>query len=199
GQYANLAEMPAGAVVGTSSLRRESQIRARYTHLVIKPLRGNLDTRLGKLDAGEFDAIILAATGLERLGMQDRIRMVLSPEESLPSAGQGALGTEINKDRTDLLPILQPLVCEHSTARAEAERSVSRVLGGSCQGPRAASAEILSPDDPNHTPGQTLRIRALVAEPDGSVVHRAEETGPASDARAMGERVAKDLIAQGAD
>lgn len=199
GQYANLAEMPAGAVVGTSSLRRESQIRARYPHLVIKPLRGNLDTRLGKLDAGEFDAIILAATGLERLGMQDRIRMVLSPEESLPSAGQGALGIEINKDRTDLLPILQPLVCEHSTARAEAERSVSRVLGGSCQVPMAAYAEILSADDANQTPGQTLRIRALVAEPDGSVVHRAEETGPASDARAMGERVAKDLIAQGAD
>lgn len=197
GQYANLAEMPEGAVVGTSSLRRESQIRARYPHLVVKPLRGNLDTRLGKLDAGEFDAIILAAAGLERLGMQDRIRTVLSPEDSLPSAGQGALGIEINKKRTDLLPILQPLICAQSTARAEAERSVSRVLGGSCQVPMAAYAEILnSADDASE---ETLRIRALVAEPDGSVVYRAEETGPAKDARAMGERVARDLIAQGAD
>jgi len=197
GQYANLAEMPAGAIVGTSSLRRESQIRARYPHLVVKPLRGNLDTRLGKLDAGEFDAIILAAAGLERLGMQDRIRTVLSPEDSLPSAGQGALGIEINKKRTDLLPILQPLICAQSTARAEAERSVSRVLGGSCQVPMAAYAEILnSADDASE---ETLRIRALVAERDGSVVYRAEETGPAKDARAMGERVARDLIAQGAD
>lgn len=198
GKFASLADMPKGAVVGTSSLRRESQIRARYPHLVVKPLRGNLDTRLGKLDAGEFDAIILAAAGLERLGMQDRIRTILSPEDSLPSAGQGALGIEINKERTDLLPILEPLICAESTARAEAERSVSRVLGGSCQVPMAAYAEIQPAQGAVDTEKE-LRIRALVAEPDGSVVYRAEETGPVSEARVMGERVAKDLIAQGAD
>lgn len=190
--YDDLASMPAGSVVGTSSLRRESQIRARYPDLVVKPLRGNLDTRLGKLDAGEYDAIILAAAGLQRLGLEHRMRTELSADDSLPSAGQGALGIEISQAQHDLLqPLLAPLVCAQSTARAAAERSVSRVLGGSCQIPMAAFAEIIDE-------GQLL-IRALVAEPDGSVVYRAQESGPLEQAQAMGERVAKDLIRQGAD
>lgn len=192
-RYASLTEMPAGAVVGTSSLRRESQIRARFPHLKVQPLRGNLDTRLAKLDAEEFDAIILAAAGLQRLGLQDRIRTLLTTDESLPSAGQGALGIEISSERLDLIPILEPLVCPESTACAEAERSVSRVLGGSCQIPMAAYAERVSDKE-----GQ-LRVRALVAEPDGSVVYRAEEMGPLQTAREMGERVAEALIAQGAN
>jgi len=193
-KYEDLAAMPAGSIVGTSSLRRESQIRARYPHLEIKPLRGNLDTRLGKLDADEFDAIILAAAGLERLKLQERIRHVLSAEDSLPSAGQGALGIEISQDRQDLLSVLAPLVCASSTAQAEAERSVSRVLGGSCQIPMAAYAEIFTAaDEP------ALHVRALVAEPDGTIIYRAEQQGPLSQARAMGEEVANDLIGQGAD
>jgi len=175
-QYDHLAAMPDGAVVGTSSLRREAQIRKRFPGLTVKPLRGNLDTRLAKLDAGEFDAIILAATGLERLGMTERIRAVLSPDDSLPSAGQGALGIEIAKNRDDLLPVL-------------AERAVSRVLGGSCQVPMAAYAEVHD---------NQLTIRALVAEPDGTVVYQDQETGPAEQARALGEHVAQRLQKQGA-
>jgi len=188
-QYDHLAAMPDGAVVGTSSLRREAQIRKRFPGLTVKPLRGNLDTRLAKLDAGEFDAIILAATGLERLGMTERIRAVLSPDDSLPSAGQGALGIEIAKNRDDLLPVLAPLACAKSTLRAEAERAVSRVLGGSCQVPMAAYAEVHD---------NQLTIRALVAEPDGTVVYQDQETGPAEQARALGEHVAQRLQKQGA-
>ncbi|MCQ9616195.1 hydroxymethylbilane synthase [Paenalcaligenes niemegkensis] len=188
-KYDELAALPAGSVVGTSSLRRESQIRERYPQLVVKPLRGNLDTRLGKLDNGDYDAIILAAAGLARLNMGDRIRSFLSCEESLPSAGQGALGIEILEERTDVAQWLAPLACPLSTSRALAERAVSRVLGGSCQVPLAAYAELDA--------GQ-LHIRALVAEPDGSHVIRAETSGPADQAEALGESVANDLLAKGA-
>ena len=187
--YASLADLPEGAVVGTASLRREAQIRERYPHLEIKPLRGNLDTRLGKLDKGEYDGIILAAAGLIRLGLGDRIRSLLSPEDSLPSAGQGALGIEIMEANSELQALLAPLACAESTARAVAERTVSRLLGGSCQVPMAAYATIET--------GQ-LHLRALVAEPDGSRVIRAEATGKAEDAVALGTEVANALLADGA-
>lgn len=188
--YASLADLPHGAVVGTSSLRRESQLRERFAHLTIKPLRGNLDTRLAKLDAGEFDAIILATAGLKRLGLAERIRSSIAIDDSLPSAGQGALGIETHADRQDLQAWLAPLVCQASTYRAQAERAVTRVLGGSCQVPLAAYAEI---------EGDQLWVRALVAEPDASVVYRAEARGPLAAAEALGQQVGEDLLQQGAD
>lgn len=187
---ASLDELPAGAVVGTSSLRREAQLRARYPHLVIKPLRGNLDTRLGKLDRGDYAAIVLAAAGLRRLGLGDRIRSVLPVDLSLPAAGQGALGIEIMESRTDLKAWLEPLVCAQTTACTLAERAVSRALGGSCQVPLAAYAMLR--DD-------GLFLRGLVAEPDGRRILRAQALGSPDQAESLGEAVARDLLDQGAD
>ena len=187
--YASLDELPAGAVVGTSSLRREAQIRAAYPHLQVQPLRGNLDTRLGKLDRGEYAAIILAAAGLRRLGLSQRIRNTISPDASLPAAGQGALGIEILASRTDMHQWLQPLACHEASVCCEAERAVSRVLGGSCQVPLAAHAVL---------DNETLHVRGLVATPDGATIIRAEKTGPASDAVVLGESVAKELLQAGA-
>ncbi len=189
-RYASLDELPEGSVVGTSSLRRESQIRARFPKLVVKPLRGNLDTRLGKLDKGEYDAIILAAAGLRRLGLGSRIRSLLEPAVSLPAAGQGALGIEILEARAELVSWLSPLACPQTTACAVAERAVSRVLGGSCQVPLAAYAQV-------H--GDTLNVEALVAEPDGSLVIRSQEAGKLADARSVGEAAARQLLSQGAE
>lgn len=188
-RYATLADLPAGAVVGTSSLRRESQIRARYPQLVVKPLRGNLDTRLGKLDRGEYDAIVLAAAGLNRLGLTDRISSLLDPAESLPAAGQGALTIEIRDDRDDMRAWLAPLNDADATSISLAERAVSRRLGGSCQVPLAAYAEIA--DD-------TLTLRALVASPDGTRMLRAHGSGPVAQAQAIGEAVAAELFDAGA-
>jgi len=188
-RYGSLAEMPPGAVVGTSSLRREAQIRERHPQLQVKPLRGNLQTRLGKLDRGEYDAIVLAAAGLRRLGLTDRIRMLLAPEDSLPAAGQGALGIEIRADRNDLRAVLAPLTHAPTMAQALAERAVSRRLGGSCQVPLAAYAQ---------TQGDSLRLRALVAMPDGSRIIRAERVGPAAQAEALGLAVAEELLQAGA-
>ena len=187
--YKNLADMPAGAVVGTSSLRRESQVRAAYPHLTVKPLRGNLDTRFGKLDRGEYGAIILAAVGLRRLNLHDRIRCCLEPVESLPAAGQGALGIEIMAERQDLANWLAPLACSTATACSLAERAVSRVLGGSCQVPLAAYAELQ---------GETVHLNALVAEADGTTVIRASGSSPVSQAQSMGESVARELMDKGA-
>ncbi len=188
-QYSTLADMPPGAVVGTSSLRRESQVRERYPHLDVKPLRGNLDTRLGKLDRGEYDAIILASAGLRRLGLESRIRSYLSVQDSLPSAGQGALGIEILESRTDVAQWLAPLSCPQSTACAIAERAVSRALGGSCQVPLAAYATLHQ---------DQLFIQGLVAEPDGSRVYRAQRTGHLDQAEALGLDLAQELKDQGA-
>ncbi len=187
--YANLDDMPAGAVIGTSSLRRESQLRQQYPHLTVQPLRGNLDTRLGKLDRGEYAAIILAAVGLQRLGLESRIRAYLSPEQSLPAAGQGALGIEVLEARADMHTWLAPLSCPVTTACALAERAVSRALGGSCQVPLAAYAQV----DQN-----TLHIRALVAEPDGSEILRSEASGPADGAEQLGQQAAQELLGKGA-
>jgi hydroxymethylbilane synthase len=187
-RYATLRDLPDGAVVGTSSLRRESQIRARFPHLQVRPLRGNLDTRLAKLDAGGYDAIVLAAAGLERLGLASRIRAVLEVEESLPAAGQGALGIEIRADRDDVREWLAPLVSARTTACVIAERTVSRVLGGSCQVPLAAYATI---------DGDTLGLRALVASVDGQRLVRAAVSGPAAQAESIGAAAAQKLLDQG--
>lgn len=184
-----LEDLPAGAVVGTSSLRREAQLRARFPQLAVKPLRGNLDTRLAKLDRGDYAAIVLAAAGLQRLGLADRVRAALPPELSLPAAGQGALGIEIMAARNDLAAWLQPLASPSTTACTQAERAVSRRLGGSCQVPLAAYAVLREQD---------LFLRALVAETDGSRVLRAEAHGSPDAAEALGESVAQALLAQGA-
>jgi len=192
-QFASLDEMPAGTVVGTSSLRREAALRTRYPHLVIRPLRGNLDTRLGKLDRGEYGAIILAAAGLKRLGLGDRIRALIAPESSLPAAGQGALGIEIRSDRPELAEWLAPLNHQPTLLAVSAERAVSRRLGGSCQVPLAAHARWI---------GSDLQLDAFVALPDGSRNVRAAALAPAAtvaDAEALGATVAGDLLAQGAD
>lgn len=189
-RFETLESLPERAVVGTSSLRRESQLRARYPHLVIQPLRGNLDTRLSKLDSGQYDAIILAAAGLQRLGLGNRIRSFLSVDESLPAAGQGALGIEILQARPDLLERLTPLSCPQTTVCALAERAVSRALGGSCQVPLAAFAEIQ---------GREVHLRALIAQPDASLILRAEGTAAADQAEALGLALAQDLMNKGAD
>jgi hydroxymethylbilane synthase len=187
--FASLADLPEGAVVGTSSLRREAQLRARFPHLKIEPLRGNLDTRLGKLDSGQYAAIILAVAGLERLGLAHRIRSHISVEDSLPAAGQGALGIEILQSRSDLLELLTPLSCHATTACALAERAVSRALGGSCQVPLAAFAQV---------DVRNIHIRALVASPDGKIIYRAQAQGLIPDAQTLGLQVAEQLMAQGA-
>ncbi|NDV11231.1 hydroxymethylbilane synthase [Crenobacter caeni] len=188
-RYASLAELPVGAVVGTASLRRESQIRARYPHLVVKPLRGNVQTRLGKLDAGEFDAIILAASGLKRLGLAERIRTELAPSESLPSPGQGALGIEIRADRADLAELLAPLNHPDTRDCVTAERALSRQLGGSCQVPLGGFATLSD---------GVLTLGGFVAHPDGSVMLTATASAPRDYADALGRAVAKRLVDDGA-
>lgn len=191
--YADLASLPAGAVVGTSSLRREASLRARFPHLVIQPLRGNLDTRLGKLDRGDYAAIILAAAGLKRLGLADRIRSTIAPEESLPAAGQGALGIEIRADREDVRACLAPLHDAPTALAVTAERAVSRILGGSCQVPLASFAQ--------WSGAGTLRLRAFVASQDGTRKLAADgEATPSTlaEADALGVRVAQQMLAGGA-
>lgn len=187
--YASLAELPAGAIVGTASLRRESQIRAQFPALVVKPLRGNVQTRLAKLDAGEFDAIILAASGLKRLGLGQRIRAELAPSQSLPSPGQGALGIEIRSDRADLRELLAPL--NHADTRdcVLAERALSRTLGGSCQVPLGGFATLQ--DD-------VITLGGFVAYPDGSRMLTASASAPRAYADALGRAVAKKLVDDGA-
>ena len=187
--YTSLEELPAGAVVGTSSLRREAQLRARFPRLQVKPLRGNLQTRLAKLDAGDYDAIILAAAGLQRLQLEDRIRCILSPADSLPAAGQGALGIEIAAHRYDLLEILNPLNHPLTNACVSAERALARALGGSCQVPLAAYC--------TEADG-LLTLHGLVGHPDGSVVLEAQAEAPLAYADALGRAVAKRLADEGA-
>ena len=187
--HANLEALPAGSVVGTSSLRRESQLRARFPHLKIEPLRGNVQTRLRKLDEGKYAAIILAAAGLKRLGLGDRIRAIISSESSLPAVGQGALGIECRSDRADLVGVLAPLHHADTAACVLAERAMSRKLGGSCQVPLGGFAEVV---------GGKLRMRGFVATPDGSRLLRAEQTGSINDPEALGNAVAQALLAQGA-
>lgn len=188
--HASLAELPAGAVLGTSSLRRQALIAARYPHLVIQPLRGNLDTRLGKLDRGEYAAIILAAAGLKRLGLPNRIRALIEPEQSLPAPGQGAMGIEIRSGRNDLREWLAPLNHVATAHAVIAERAVSKTFGGSCQIPLGAFATI---------DGGSMRLRAMVATPDGKRIASADLAGPIDGWEALVGQVADALRAQDAD
>ena len=187
--YAGLEDLPAGAVIGTSSLRRGAQITERFPALEIRPVRGNVNTRLAKLDRGDYAALVLAASGLKRLGMQSRIRDYLSIEQSLPAAGQGALGIECSALRLDLIAAIAPLAHRGSTLCLAAERAVNRALGGNCSIPLGAYAEIW---------GETLRLRALVAAPDARRVARAEATGTADAPEALGMAVAELLRQRGA-
>ncbi len=188
-QYANLTELPAGAVVGTSSLRREAQLRERFPHLAIAALRGNVGTRLRKLDEGQYAAIILAAAGLKRLGLENRITAHLSPEESLPAVGQGALGIECRSDAHELRAWLAPLHDADTAACVTAERAFSRALSGSCHTPLAGHAVLA---------GGQLWLRGLLASRDGSRVLRGERRGEAAAAESLGLALAEDLRAQGA-
>ncbi|MBT3888711.1 MAG: hydroxymethylbilane synthase [Nitrosomonadaceae bacterium] len=188
--YKSLDALPAGSVVGTSSLRRESQLRARFPYLQVQPLRGNVQTRLRKLDEGQYAAIILAAAGLKRLGLADRITTVLSPELSLPAVGQGALGIECLSERTDLIELMKPLHHIKTGQCVESERAMSRELGGSCQVPLGGFAEIIE---------GKLVLRGFVASPDGSRMLSTQLNGDPATGETMGIHLAKDLKAQGAD
>ena len=188
-QYASVDSLPQGSVVGTSSLRRQAQIMARRPDLHVRFLRGNVNTRLAKLDAGEYDAIILAAAGLMRLGFHDRIRYAMPPEESLPAGGQGAVGIECRSDDIELQALLLKLNDEDSALRVRAERALNTRLNGGCQVPIACYAE--------RENGQ-LWLRGLVGDPDGQRLLRAEARGAESDPETLGISVAEDLLAQGA-
>ena len=188
--HASLESLPPGSIVGTSSLRRESQLRARFPHLKIEPLRGNVQTRLRKLDEGQYAAIILAAAGLKRLGLGERIRALISPENSLPAVGQGALGIECLSDRPDLEILLRPLHDAETAACVLAERAMSRALAGSCQVPLGGFAEIKA---------GKLHMRGFVASPDGQRLIRAEQSGNIDQPEDLGNAVANALRAQGAE
>jgi hydroxymethylbilane synthase len=188
-QYEALADLPEGAVVGTASLRREAQIRARFPYLQIKPLRGNVQTRLRKLDEGEFDAIILASAGLIRLELAHRITGFIDVAESLPAPGQGALAIEISAARPDLLAVLAPLNHASTVACVLAERTLSRFLGGSCQIPLGAYA--------TENEGM-VTLQGLVASVDGLTVLKTEATAPLKEAEALGALLAEQLRVQGA-
>ncbi|MET0311767.1 MAG: hydroxymethylbilane synthase [Burkholderiaceae bacterium] len=192
-RYESLAALPHGAVVGTSSLRRMVLLRAQRPDLKIEPLRGNLDTRLRKLDEGQYDAIVLAAAGLKRLGLGERIRCAFEPAEMLPAVGQGALGIEIRSHRTDLVQVLAPLAHQATWLSAAAERAVSRAMGGSCSMPLAAFAT---------WQGEYLRLEAAWGDPEGvaPLVHArsAEAVADLAQAAALGEEVVKRLRAGGA-
>ena len=188
-RFASLAEMPAGGTIGTSSLRRSAQIVERYPALNIRLLRGNVDTRLAKLDRGEYDAIVLAVAGLKRLGLEARATARLSADEMLPAPGQGALGIECLAAREELVALLAPLADGSTTACVLAERAVSRALGGNCSLPLAAFAQANT---------DNMRLRALVASADGRRVVRCELEGDIADPLALGERAAQELRRQGA-
>ncbi len=190
--YASLEELPNGAVVGTSSLRRESVLRAKFPHLEIQPLRGNLDTRMSKLDRGEYQAIILAAAGLKRLGLEKRIRAYLPYDPYTPAAGQGALGIETLSQHPNIKQWLMPLNDAPTLYAVSAERMVSRQLGGSCEVPLAAHAV---------WDQQQMQIQSFVASTDGKKICLAKghaKVDSIADAEALGLDIAKELIAQGA-
>jgi hydroxymethylbilane synthase len=192
-RHACLEDLPEGAVVGTSSLRRQVQIRAIRPDLRIEPLRGNLDTRLRKLDEGHYDAIVLAAAGLKRLGLADRIRSVIEPDQMLPAAGQGALGLEVRAEQADLIAVLAPLNHLPTRLATLAERAVSRALGGSCSMPLAAHA-VWQADG-------SLVLQGLLGHPERAGLLKAQaQATPTTDAQAdaLGQQVAQALIDQGA-
>lgn len=188
-RYADVPALPAGARVGTSSLRRECQLRARHPALRVEPLRGNVTTRLKKLDAGDYDAVILAAAGLKRLQLEQRITRLLTPSESLPAPGQGALGLECLSRRTDVIKWLAALNHPATARCVAAERAFSRALSGSCNVPLGAYAEV---------EGRSIRLRAFVGAPDGARLVSGELKGPAGDPESLGITLAEGLKVQGA-
>jgi hydroxymethylbilane synthase len=192
-RYESLDDMPPGTVVGTSSLRRAAQVHALYPHLAVSSVRGNLDTRLRKLDEGQFDALLLAAAGLVRLGLSDRIRGILPATQSLPAPGQGALGLEIRAEDRALAQWLAPLADPFTTACVHAERTVARAFGASCEVPLAAYA-FQDPDTP-----EGLRLEALVALPEGTRIVRAQAQGAVQDWSALAQTVIAQLRAEGAE
>ena len=188
--HARLAELPQGAVVGTCSLRRQCQLLAWRDDLQIRDLRGNVNSRLAKLDAGDFDAIILAGAGLQRLGFDERIRELLAPEQSLPAIGQGAIGIECRADDARINALLAPLADADTSIRIAAERALNARLMGGCQVPIAGYAELEN--------GQ-IWMRGLVGSPDGREVIRGERRGPAGDAAILGTALAEELLERGAE
>ncbi len=190
-RYQALADLPTGSVVGTSSLRRECQLRARRPDLQVKFLRGNVNTRLRKLDEGEYDAIILASAGLIRLGFSERIAQRIDVTDSLPAGGQGAVGIELRSDDDTTLALLQIVHHEPTAQRVKAERAMNQRLQGGCQVPIACYAQY----DPD---GEQLWLRGLVGKPDGSLLLRAEARASAVQAEQLGIGVADDLLVQGA-
>lgn len=188
-RYASLEDLPKGAIVGTSSLRRESQLRHYFTEMRIEPLRGNVNTRLKKLDNGEFDAIILAAAGLKRLGFEARIKTELDEVRFIPAIAQGALGIEYRADRADIAAWLAPFATTETTAIVAAERALGRALTGSCDVPLGGRGQIVD--------GQ-LRLEGFVALPDGTRVIRDTVMGSIKNPEAIGVALGKLLIEQGA-
>ncbi|MBT2151444.1 MULTISPECIES: hydroxymethylbilane synthase [Pseudoalteromonas] len=188
--FANIDALPQGAIVGTSSLRRQCQIRALRPDLEIRDLRGNVNTRLAKLDSGQYDAIILAAAGLIRLEMGERIRDFIEPEVSLPANGQGAVGIECRIDDEVTKALLAPLEHSETRIRVNAERAMNRHLEGGCQVPIGAYALV---------DGEQVHLRGLVGAIDGSEILRDEISGHVDDAEKLGIELAKKLLAQGAD
>lgn len=187
--YDSIADLPEGAVLGTCSLRRQAQVRERRPDLKIVDLRGNVNSRLQKLDDGQFDAIILAAAGLKRLGFDDRIRCEMEPEESLPAVGQGAVGIECRLDDSRTIELLQTLSDPDTTTRVLAERAMNNRLEGGCQVPIAGYSVL---------EGDQIWLRGLVGEPDGSQIIRQEVRGPREQAEALGTQLAEALLQQGA-
>ncbi|MEH6387204.1 MULTISPECIES: hydroxymethylbilane synthase [Pseudomonas] len=187
--HESVDSLPHGSIVGTSSLRRQAQIMARRPDLKVNFLRGNVNTRLAKLDAGDYDAIILAAAGLMRLGFHDRIRYAMPPEESLPAGGQGAVGIECRTDDAELHALLAPLNDEDSALRVRAERALNHRLNGGCQVPIACYAERQNGE---------IWLRGMVGDPDGTQMLTAEARGPEATPEELGIAVAEDLLSQGA-
>lgn len=188
-RYTTLESLPEGAVVGTSSLRRQAQLQALRPDLNVQDLRGNVNTRLNKLDEGQYDAILLAVAGLRRLGFDSRISQVLQPPQWLPAAAQGALGVEIRNDDAATLQRLQPLADDSTRLCVEMERAFNRRLGGSCQVPIAAHARL---------EGERLQLQGLVADPDGSRVIRGQCSAAVGQHQAAAETLAVQLLQQGA-
>jgi len=190
--YAALSDLPQGAIVGTSSLRRQCQLKAKRPDLDIRDLRGNVNTRLRKLDEGQYDAIILAAAGLIRLEMSERIAQFIEPEEMLPANGQGAVGIECRQNDEQIKALLAPLECSKTRSRVLTERAMNKALEGGCQVP-IASYSLLSSD------GKEISLRGLVGAIDGSEIIESEITGPVEQGEALGESLAQELLSRGAD
>jgi len=190
--YGNLSDLPQGAIVGTSSLRRQCQLKAKRPDLDIRDLRGNVNTRLRKLDEGQYDAIILASAGLIRLKMSDRIAQYIEPEEMLPANGQGAVGIECRVDDDIIKTLLAPLECNTTRIRVLTERAMNKALEGGCQVP-IASYSVISAD------GKNVHLRGLVGAIDGSEMIESEITGPVEQGETLGNTLAQELLSRGAD